>query len=179
LSSGTFRAKGTEVPLNGNPVFLVTLVALIAMVLMLILPGIDNSGFYYLVPYVGGVSGWIDLILGLLATVVVFAFLGRKYGRISEYTVSFYDNRDGGGDVGVTYIDLKSSKEKKISVKRLEPKPYEPLAVKGAKSTRYVIGTICSLKIFPKEEKCYLQLGFPSLDEMRKAYKDLGGKDSE
>ncbi len=75
------------------------------------------------------------------------------------------------------YTDLKNSKQKTISVKRSEPRPDDPLAIKGGKSSLYFVkGTVCSIIIYAQKRKNSLWLGFPSFDEMSTVYQELSGQ---
>ena len=91
------------------------------------------------------------------------------------YEVHYSNNHDTGGGVEIVYTDLKSTKQKTLSVKTLKPMPNDPLMTKAGKAVYSVKGTVCSLLILPEVGRYNLQLGFPSVEEMNKIYQELGG----
>jgi hypothetical protein len=155
-------------------------VRFVALAFTLLFSWIDQSGFSnVLLPAVAEPGGWLFLILIVFVMIVVVANLGRRYGRIYDYEVTYSLNPRGGGNrVEVKYKDHKSLEEKTIYVGELKLKPLEALQIKALKNFHLLKGTEYALELYPRKENHLPAARHSCLDEMNRVYHELGGADS-
>lgn len=113
--------------------------------------------------------GWIltDLIVvELIAFVPWVMVIRRTFNHAHMYEISFLDNSETGGNLGINYKQTDKRSTRAMIVSRVKAFPTSPLITRGVYFD-YVAGrTACSIQISSKRGWYHLKLGFPSQDKM-------------
>jgi hypothetical protein len=123
---------------------------------------------------------WSGLEISLgVAVMAVFAFLVLRMsqGGLGIYALEWSESSSRVGEIVMNYVTPNGKKRSGLIVRRVEPRPEEPLYVSGR--SRYqpltaVKGAEASIMIdFSNESRFSLQLGFSNPDDMYRFYSQL------